>query len=446
MPDFNIAPYVSHIEANRSVKDAVMEKLRSRRPPYRVTVTDLTNLKQAYFRRKHPEITPPLEKQQLMWKGTGFHKIFGFAVSREEYLEQFVEAEGVVGKIDIYENVPVEVKTTSHLAKGKSLLQQRPTYIEQVGMYCAMVNVGEGEIVIYERQGAEESGTVPLTAYHVAFPDLEAVREEMRHRRDLLIQALISNDPSNLPVCAWFGRGCDYSAVCDCSTSSVSSSHKIAELAGKVQVDEVTRRRLLDMLGKPKPPRQLHANDLVFPRKAYFERRKSVETVSEGKVAEEQGEYLRSIDEAGFISALKDIIRYGSPGEVENMPVQYASLSDLVRLRQGLPTMVRTPKFQSLVERERLPSSFPHYFYRLGFDCALTDHPKGRLFLYYANVSEENAKMMVYDVSFRNLGDIKAEALRRVELLEKATSPAQLPRCPSWMCRYCEYRDECVEI
>lgn len=445
MADFNIAPYVSHIEANRSIKDAVMEKLRSRRPPYHITVTDLTNLKQAYFRRKYPEIAPPLEKQQLMLAGTGFHKIFGFAVSREEYLEQFVEAEGIVGKIDIYENVPVEVKTTSPLTKGKSLLQQRPTYIEQVGMYCAMVNVGEGEIVIYERQGAEESGGVPLTAYHVAFPDLEAVREEMRHRRDLLLQALISNDPSNLPVCAWFGRGCDYSAVCDCSTSSVSSSHKIVELAGKVQVDEVTRQRLLDMLGKPKPPQQLRTNDLVFPRKAYFERRKSVETVSEEKVAEEQGEYLRSMNEMGFAGALKGAIQFGSPGEVENTPVQYASLSDLVRLRQGLPTMVRISKFQSLVERGRLPSSFPHYFYRLGFDCALTDHPKGRLFLYYANVSDENAKMMVYDVSFRNLSAIKAEAIRRIELLEKATSPLQLPKCPSWMCPNCSYKFECGE-
>jgi len=446
MPDFNITPYVSHIEANRSIKDAVMEKLRSRRPPYRVTVTDLTNLKQAYFRRKYPEIAPPLEKQQLMWKGTGFHKIFGFAVSREEYLEQFVEAEGIVGKIDIYENVPVEVKTTLLLAKGRSLLQQRPTYIEQVGMYCAMVNVGVGEIVIYERQGAEESGTVPLTAYHVAFPDLGAVREEMRRRRDLLLQALIANDPSNLPVCAWFGRGCDYSKVCDCSTSSVSSSHKIAELAGKVQVDEVTRQRLLDMLGKPKPSRQFRTNDLVFPRKAYFERRKSQEAISEDELAEEKGESLRSMDEMGFAGALKGAIQFGSPGEVENTPVQYASLSDLVRLRQGLPTMVRISKFQSLVERERLPSAFPHYFYRLGFDCALIDHPKGRLFLYYANVSDENAKMMVYDVSFRNLSAIKAEAIRRIELLEKATSPAQLPRCPSWLCRYCSYRDECGEI
>jgi len=53
---------------------------------------------------------------------------------------------------------------------------------------------------------------------------------------------------------------------------------------------------------------------------------------------------------------------------------------------------------------------------------------------------------MVYDVSFRNLGKLKSEALRRAELLQKATSPAQLPRCPSWMCPYCEYESECGEV
>src|SRR4030042_6182694 len=75
MPDFDIAAYVSRIEANRSVKDALMQSLKTRRPPYRISVTDLLNIKQAYFRRKYPEITPSLEKQQLMWAGTGPHEL-----------------------------------------------------------------------------------------------------------------------------------------------------------------------------------------------------------------------------------------------------------------------------------------------------------------------------------------------------------------------------------
>ena len=96
---FDVALEVSNIEANRSIKDALMVRLQARRPPQRISVTDLLSLKQAYFRRKHPEIVPPLERQQLMWTGTGFHDAFGAAVSSEEYVEQFVELEGVVGRI-----------------------------------------------------------------------------------------------------------------------------------------------------------------------------------------------------------------------------------------------------------------------------------------------------------------------------------------------------------
>ena len=443
MSDFDIASHVSHIEANRSVKDALMQSLKTRRPPYRISVTDLLNLKQAYFRRKYPEIVPPLEKQQLMWAGTGFHKTFGSAVSSEEYLEQFVEAEGIVGKVDIYEKIPVEVKTTSTPVDTKDLLKYRPNYIEQLGMYCAMVNVHEGEIIIYQRP-AEESPP-PLTVYHITFPDLEAIRTEMRRRRDLLVQALISNDPSNLPVCPWLNRQCDYSEVCDCATTSVPASREIADLAGEIHVDSTTCEQLLSKMAGAQPSQLFGINDIVFPRKAYFERLKLQEIAPGEEVREEKEEHLRSMDELGFLYALRDSLRYGTPGEVQRIPVKHAPLADLVQTWRDLPTILRDPKFSSLVERERLPRTFPHYFLRLGFECAFTENAKGRLLLYYVRVPKEDAKLMVYDVNFRNLNAVKAEALRRLELLEKATSPLQLPKCPSWMCPYCEYRLECGE-
>jgi hypothetical protein len=440
MADFDIASYVSRIEANRSVKDALMQGLRTRQLPYRISVTDLLNLKQAYFRRKYPEITPSLEKQQLMWAGTGFHKTFGSAVSSEEYLEQFVEAEGIVGKIDIYEKIPVEVKTTSTLVDTKDLFQHRPTYLEQLGMYCAMVSAHEGEIIVYQRPVEQSPSTSPLVVYHVSFPDLTAIREEMRRRRDLLVQALIANDPSNLPACPWSSKQCDYSQVCDCATASVPASHEIADLAREIYVDSTTCQQLLNKMAGAQPSHLFGINDIVFPRKAYFERLKSSE-----EVREEKEEHLRSMDELGFLDALRDSLRFGAPGEAQRIPVKHAPLSDLVQTWQNLPTILRGPKLSSLVERERLPRMFPHYFLRLGFDCALTENTKGRLLLYYVKVPREDAKLMVYDVNFRNLNAVKAEALHRLELLEKATSPLQLPKCPSWMCSYCDYRLECGE-
>jgi hypothetical protein len=440
MVEFDIAAYVSRIEANRSVKDALMKGLKERHPPYRISVTDLLNLKQAYFKRKYPEITPPLEKQQLLWAGTGFHKTFGSAVSSEEYLEQFVEAEGIIGKIDIYEKIPVEVKTTSTPLDKKDLLQYRPIYIEQLAMYCAMVNAHEGEIIVYQRPVEESSSTPPLVVYHVTFPNLEAIREEMRQRRDLLVQALIANDPSNLPVCPWFNRQCDYSQVCDCATTSVPASYEIADLAGEIYVDTATCQELLSKMAGSQPSQLFGINDIVFPRKAYFERLKSGE-----EAREEKEEYLRSMDKLGFLDALRDSLRFGAPGEAQRIPVKHAPLADLVQTWQNLPTILRDPKLSSLVEREHLPQMFPHYFLRLGFDCALTENTKGRLLLYYVRILKEDAKLMVYDVTFKNLNAVKAEALRRLALLEKATSPLQLPKCPSWMCPYCDYRVECGE-
>jgi hypothetical protein len=445
MGDFDIAAYVSRIEANRSVKDGLMQTLKTRRPPYRISVTDLLNLKQAYFRRKYPEITPPLEKQQLMWAGTGFHKTFGSAVSSEEYLEQFVEAEGIVGKIDIYEKIPVEVKTTSTPLDSKDLLQGRPNYIEQLGMYCAMVNAHEGEIIIYQRAADQSPSTSPLVVYHVSFPDLKAIRGEMTRRRDLLVQALIANDPSSLPVCSWLNKQCDYSQVCDCATSSVAASHEIADLAGEIHVDSTIREQLLNKMAGAQPYQLFGINDIVFPRKAYFERLKLQETPPGEEVREEKEEHLRSMDELGFLDALRDSLRYGAPGEAQRIPVKHTPLADLVQTWHDLPTILRGPKLSSLVERERLPRAFPHYFLRLAFDCALTENSKGRLLLYYVRVPKEDAKLMVYDVNFKNLNGVKAEALRRLELLEKATSPLQLPKCPSWMCPYCDHKLECGE-
>jgi hypothetical protein len=303
-----------------------------------------------------------------------------------------------------------------------------------------MVNAHEGEIIIYQRQEEESPSASPLVVYHVTFPDLEAIREEMRRRRDLLVQALIDNDSSNLPICPWFNRQCDYSQVCDCATASVPASHEIADLAGEIYADSMTREQLLSKMAGAQPSQVFGINDIVFPRKAYFEHLQSGEGVQE----EKRG-YLRSMDELGFLDALRDSLRFGAPGDAQRIPVKHAPLGDLVQTWHNLPTILRGPKFSSLVERERLPRAFSHYFLRLGFDCALTENTKGRLLLYYVRVPKEDAKLMVYDVNFRNLNAIKAEALRRLELLEKATSPLQLPKCPSWMCSYCDYRLECGE-
>jgi len=101
--------------------------------PCAVTLT--INPAQAYHQRVHSDVEIPPERRQLMLTGTGFHEVFGAAVSSEAYLEQFVERDEVVGKIDIYETIPVEVKTTGILPEVLEI--QRPAYLEQLALYCS---------------------------------------------------------------------------------------------------------------------------------------------------------------------------------------------------------------------------------------------------------------------------------------------------------------------
>lgn len=442
--EFNIVSQVSHIEANRSLKDGLVASLKAGSPRKRISVTDLTSLKQAYFRRKHPDIVPSLERQQVMWSGTGFHELFGAAVSSEEYLEQFVEMDGIVGKIDIFEDIPVEVKTTGRLADESDLARKRPSYIEQLGMYCGMTGVPEGRIVIY-RRGAEPAQP-PLTVCHIRFSDLAAIKEEMRHRKEMLENALASGDPSRLPSCPWGDWGCDYSSVCDCKANRVKATYAIRDQMASLDVDDVAARQFTDRLcessSRPLSSR-LKLNDIVFPRKTFLARLRQETAQNEEDQEQETREQLTSMEKWGVISRVRDSLLYRPGSDSRRIPVSLGSLDDMVQLHDGRPAMIRLMQLNSIVQRERLPQMSGHFFTRLGFECALTDQRSGRMVLYYPKVPGEDAKLMVYEVSFKDIAALKAEAARRVSLMENARSVAELPACPQWMCRYCHDTAAC---
>ena len=55
---------------------------------------------------------------------------------------------------------------------------------------------------------------------------------------------------------------------------SVPASHEIADLAGEIYVDSITCEQLLSKMAGTQPSQLFRINDIVFPRKAYFERLK----------------------------------------------------------------------------------------------------------------------------------------------------------------------------
>lgn len=416
-----------------------MVHLKEARPRRRISVTDLTNPRRAFMQRAHPEIQPPLERKQAMWAGIGFHDLFGHAVSSEEYLEQFVEWEDIVGVIDIYKDIPIELKTTRGLEADEEFRESRPAYVEQLAMYAAMVNVPRGRLILYDR--GKQGATPSLSVQAAEFSDLGFVREEMRRRRDLLAGALTSKSPAGLPRCPWLGRGCEFEEVCGCSGAS-ELEPTIARAAPPLRPDPEEAVRLLTLLTSHPLQKSTRLHSLVMPRRAYYDSQ-----VREGEEEDTEGDLLASMDRRGQQQALADSIQYGHSAVSVRRPVALEDMKDRVTFFRGLPTLLRVSRLYSVIDRNSLLDKYPHYFTRLGFECALAGSRVGRLILYYERLKDEPSKLMVYDVTFNDLEVIKDEEGRRLRLLRAAqrgqADPKSLPACPAWMSKYCPHQPSC---
>ena len=425
------ARFIRNIDANRTIKDALTAAVGASRPRWRISVTDLVNPAQAYYRWKRPEIRPSLDRLQLMMAGTGFHDIFGKIISTEEFVEQTLELDGIVGKVDIYEDVPVEVKTTSSIPAD--IYEGRNSYFEQLGMYCALAGNPGGRLYVYQRES--DWRPAELKVYSAEFLDLTAVGSEMRRRRDLFQDALDREDPSQLPRCEWMERGCDYKQVCECS--SASEGPRLVPRSG-VEItsrDDLAARLKEQLSGARRTETNLRLNDLVFPRKTALRRGESEDEDVDARSR------MSQMQQFGFVQALGGAMRYGSPGKFKIVPVRLGSIDDRVRMYDDAPTILRAPKLRDMIDRSELATFFSHYFDRIAFECALAESRRGRVILYYEAIRGD--KFMVYDVIFNDLEGIRAEARRRLDLLESGAPYTELPACPRWMAKYCSFAPGC---
>ena len=434
---FDLRASISKVEVNRGLKDMFAERLRARGARHSISVTDLVALRPAYYSRMRPDIVPDLERQELMMLGTGFHEQFGRAVSKEEYIEQFVEMDGITGRIDIYEDQPLELKTTRSGIRTEELVSRRPSWLEQLGMYCAMVGREDGRLLVYNRAGPDN-----LLAFSMRFPNLPAIQSEMAARRDVLAKALEIGSADSLPICPWSGKGCIYrgEGVCSCHEIDATPTFPIAGQAAAIVRDDGIEKDFTKRIARHVMEKEgIRITDLVFPRKAYF----AMTSVPSGE--DETAFKLESYDRYGLV---RELISRGlaGKGELKRRPVERGPIRDRILLHKGAATAVRVSEFREPVLRWQLPDTFRHYVLRVAFDAALAEVQRGRLVVYYRKASSEDAKLMVYDIFFKDLDRLKLEAERRANLLVQATAkgdPSVLPTCPAWMFKFCEYKDRC---
>jgi len=422
------------IDANRTIKDKIVQSISSGRSRLHISVTDLINPMQSYYRWIHPEIKPPIDKLHYILSGTGFHEIFSDIVSTEEYVEQLLEYKGIVGKVDIFEDIPIELKTTGSIPTD--LYKEKLSYIEQLGMYCAMADCDKGQLIIYKRGNGRKKAI--LEVFDITYFNIEKIKTNMLERKAIFQDALANKNPDDLPKCEWYKKRCDYSKHCNCSTASLGKpivNHDEITISSNEDALAHFTSKLLEERAFP-VDEHLTLDNLIFPRNYVLSKTNNV--ISNEPNVQTQ---MAIIENTGFTQALVNAIGFGSKENFNSVEVSRGMLRDRVSMLYNIPFVIETVETDTMIGRKDLASIFPHYFNKLAFISALTKSRKSRLILYYQNIYKN--KFMVYDVIFQNGNEILQELDKRINDVTNTTDHTTLPKCPESLFKYCQYLEVC---
>ena len=375
-----------------------------------------------------------------MEAGRETHVRVGHLLAPARFREIRIQREAITGQIDLFEDRPTELKTTRLASAEAPDRSVRTAYLEQLAMYCALTDAPEGRLVLVD----PEASPPAVAVFDLRVPDLAAVWHEMRARAETLRRALERRSPEELPACPWRGRGCEFEAaeVCDCKGTEPGPRPSLAALAEAPTVDPTATRVLSDRLATPPPtpPPARRFRDLVYPRRAYYERTEPPAAPIEGAPAER-----RPVGD-DLYRTLSDLLDAGPTGEVTREPTPEGEPIESVVCLRGDPVLLKVSRAWAATPLDELPGAQPQYFLELALRCAALGKTEGWLLLGYSRAPSWSDRAYLYRVQFPDrtaLVETLAERRRALQRAIEARAPEELPRCPAWMFEGCAYRSRC---
>jgi hypothetical protein len=419
----------------------LVDRLPPPTAPRAVSVTDLVAPRRAFWRGISP-VPMGAERQQRVDTGRAIHRRLGDALSTEGALEVRVRRDGVVGRIDLLADVPVEVKTSASLVDPDALREARPDQIEQLAMYCVLADRRAGRLLTLE---VADGRPTRVQAVDVELADPQVVRTEMRARAESLRRATVAERATGLPRCRWFGRGCEFqeAAVCDCAGEEPENSGTIIDQVRvgppAQDVGERVLSRLLEIPEPSEPPTLHRFRDLLYPRRAYYERT----VVERGPELPRRGRG----EPPDLYARLTEAVESGPLGEVARRPSRTPEPEEEVGGFRGSPYLVRTSRGSSPASPQSLTDRQPQYALELGFRCVATGASTAYLIMGRERAGRDRDRVQVFEFRFAPatvLARVWRERSRRLAAALREKDPAQLPPCPEWMYADCPYRSDCA--
>ena len=429
------------VHADPELARELTERFRTAGGSRPVAVTELIDLRRAFFRRVGPAVEIPPERRAALDAGRALHVVLGRALATRGQLEVRVRRPGLVGRIDLLADVPTEVKSTSASVDPGSLRELRPDQVEQLAMYCALLDRPAGRLL---HLVVHEHAIEAVRAVDVDVQDPASIRAEMERRAGAFRAALESGHPDALPRCRWFGKGCEFqvAAVCPCAGSEPEVGGALLDRVGgfrpRTDVEGDVRAALGRVELPAGPVRIDRFRELLYPRRSWFDR-----TAPGGPASDETAPTSVTPDTYG---RLVEAVESGPVGEVHAAPTLSDEPAEEVTTFREMPYLLRTSRAWARTEPGALVDRFPQYILELGFRAAATGSPRGRVIQAYERAERDEDRIAVFEVSFTSLTPFSRVWRGRADALASAlrtNDPSGLLACPAWMYADCAYRDAC---
>lgn len=417
-------------------------ELRRRAGPARwpVAVTDLLDPRPAFFRRQARVPLPP-DRARRRSEGSEWHLRWARQAAPLRALEVRVVRDGMVGVVDVLgPDGPLELKTTGRPVPVARLLEERGSYLDQLGLYCALTDLPEGGLVVVGDPVPD--ATRPVVAARGRFRDLGDLRRDAAARAERFRRALRAGDAAELPRCLWFGRECPYQLgkVCGCQGGEPRDDAWVRERLTKLEEDPSTEalwRAAIQRADAAPPPVVRAFRDLSYPRRAYFER------TEPGTPGEElPPDPLR---DAAF-RELTGSVESGPPGERGQMPVPSGEPLGSAPTFRGRPFLAKVSRAApppSPLGEGSLPET---YRTELGLRVAALDLDEGWVFVHYLRSVPGSNPIRAVRLRYLDRAALQGELARRRHGLEAALAAGEgrlAPACPGWRWESCPYRARC---
>jgi hypothetical protein len=433
-------PRSAEVEDDRLLAEELVARYRAGPGRWPVRVTDLLDPRSAFFRRR-AAVPLPTERRRRRALGSEQHARWARHLGGPSEVEVRVQRDGIVGVIDLLEgDGPTELKTTARAPAAERLAEERGNYLDQLGLYCALTDRPSGRIVVVgEQEGGPPAEPVVL---HCTFDDLPGLRHDAGARAERLRRAVRADDPSELPRCAWVGRGCPFeeASVCGCTGSEPLDDRWVRDRLRESHPDPEAVARWRDVVTSTlteSPPVIRSFRDLLYPRRAYYEQADPA-----GGADEPPMEIAHQAAYRSFLGS----IEAGPPGELSQRLVTLGDPPGSVPTFRGLPFLIKTSRARLPPDPLTAEHLAAHYLPELAFRCAAIGTPEGWIFLDYLKASPSERGWRAVRVRFRELPEWVQLAADRKRALEAALGrrdPAGLPACPGWMLERCPYRAVC---